>query len=274
MITSHQTAKRLSIWIPTLWLSAFVLIPVSIIFFISLLTPHLENLFSLPLTLNNYQHLLNENYLGILLRSVLLAGGCTLCCLVIAYPFAFITARSNSPHKSLYLLFVIIPCWTSSLIRTYAIMTLLKSKGLLNFFLIWLHLIEKPLPLIYNNYAVLFGLVYNLLPFMILPLYVNIEKLDQNLINAARDLGAKRSTIFLRIIFPITMPGIMSGVLLVFLPAMTLFYIPNILGGAKSMLLGNLIESQFLFANNWPQGAATSMLLVFATLAFLRYTKN
>src|SRR4051812_39934117 len=124
MINNNQITKKFSIWIPTLWLSTFVLIPVSIIFFMSLLTPNLEHLFSLPFTLNNYRHLINENHLSIILRSILLAGGCTLCCLVIAYPFAFITARSNSPYKNLYLLFVIIPCWTSSLIRTYAIMTL------------------------------------------------------------------------------------------------------------------------------------------------------
>lgn len=274
MIMNNQIVKKISTFFPTIWLIVFVLIPISIIFIISLLNTNPEHLVSLPLTFINYRHLIDENYLSIMLRSLILAGSATLCCLVLAYPFAFITARSKSTHKNLYLLFVIIPCWTSSLIRTYAIMILLKSKGLVNGFLIWLHIIEKPLPLIYNNYAVLLGLVYNLLPFMILPLYVNIEKLDQNLIEAARDLGASRSTIFLRIIFPITMPGIISGILLVFLPAITLFYIPNILGGAKSMLLGNLIESQFLVANNWPQGAAISMLLVLLTLIFLKYIKQ
>jgi len=274
MMTNTQITKKLSIFLPTLWLSAFVLAPISIIFIISFLTANLEHLVSLPFTLTNYRHLIDENYLSIIIRSILLAGSCTLCCLVIAYPFAFIIAQSNSRYKNLYLLFVIIPCWTSSLIRTYAIMALLKSKGIVNCFLIWLHVIEKPLPLIYNNYAVLFGLVYNLLPFMILPLYVNIEKLDHTLIDAARDLGAKWLTIFLRVILPLTMPGITSGILLVFLPAMTLFYIPNILGGAKSMLLGNLIESQFLFANNWPQGAAISMVLVLITLIFLRHIKQ
>lgn len=274
MMKDKQLVRNFSILIPSIWLSLFVLIPLSIILLFSFLSRDPENLFRLPLTFINYLHLLDENYLSIVLRSIVMSGTCTLLCLLIAYPFAFIIARSNSLYKNYYLLFVIIPCWTSSLIRTYAIMTLLKSKGIVNFLLIALHIIQKPLPLIYNNGAVLLGLVYTLLPFMILPLYVNIEKLDANLIGAARDLGANKITIFLRIILPITLPGIISGTLLVFLPAMTLFYIPNILGGAKAMLLGNLIESQFLLANNWPMGAAISMILVLVTLLFLFVYKN
>lgn len=269
MMNDKQLTRKFSIWIPSIWLSLFVLIPLATVFAFSFLTQGQESLFSLPLTLSNYLHLLDENYLSIMLRSIIMAGGCTLLCLIIAYPFAFIIARSNSAYKNFYLLFVIIPCWTSSLIRTYAIMTLLKSKGIVNYLLIWLHVIQKPLPFMYNNGAVLLGLVYTLLPFMVLPLYVNIEKLDKNLIEAARDLGASKTTIFLRIIFPITLPGIISGVILVFLPAMTLFYIPNILGGAKGMLLGNLIESQFLVANNWPMGSAISMILILMTVLFL-----
>ena len=266
---SNFLTKKLSIFIPTLWLSLFVLIPISIVFVFSFLHQSTEHLASLPFTFIHYLHLIDENYLNITLRSILMSAGCTVLCLLIAYPFAFIVARSNSSYKNLCLLFVIIPCWTSSLIRTYAIMTLLKSKGIVNTILIWLHVTERPLSLIYNNNAVLLGLVYTLLPFMILPLYVNIEKLDKNLIEAAYDLGASKTIIFLRIILPITLPGIISGALLVFLPAMTLFYIPNILGGAKAMLLGNLIESQFQVANNWPQGSAISMVLVFMTIAIL-----
>ena len=269
MTKNNQLVKTISIFIPTIWLSLFVLIPISTVFVFSFLHQNQEHLFSLPLTFSNYLHLIDENYLSIMLRSLIMSGSCTLLCLLIAYPFAFIIARSNSAYKNLYLLFVIIPCWTSSLIRTYAIMTLLKSKGIVNALLIWLHVIQKPLPFIFNNGAVLLGLVYTLLPFMILPLYVNIEKLDKNLIDAARDLGASRTTIFLRVILPITLPGIISGAILVFLPAMTLFYIPNILGGAKGMLLGNLIESKFQVANNWPQGSAISILLTLLTLLFL-----
>jgi spermidine/putrescine transport system permease protein len=266
---SNFLTKKLSIFIPTVWLSLFVLIPISIAFIFSFLHQSTEHLASLPFTFSNYLHLIDENYLNITLRSILMSAGCTSLCLLIGYPFAFIIARSTSSRKSLYLLFVIIPCWTSSLIRTYAIMTLLKSKGIVNYILIWLHITERPLSLIYNNNAVLLGLVYTLLPFMILPLYVNIEKLDKNLMEAACDLGASKTTTFLRIILPLTLPGIVSGSLLVFLPSMTLFYIPNILGGAKAMLLGNLIESQFQVANNWPQGSAISMVLVFMTIATL-----
>lgn len=168
-----------------------------------------------------------------------------------------------------------IPFWTSSLIRTYAIMILIKAKGLLNSFLLWLGIIHHPLQLLYSTPAVIIGLIYSLLPFMILPLYSSIEKLDHSLIEAARDLGASKFRVFYKIIIPLTKPGIIGGILLVFLPAMTLFYIPDILGGAKSMLLGNLIENQFLQITNWPLGAATStLLLVFMTLLILAFWKT
>ena len=169
---------------------------------------------------------------------------------------------------------MIIPFWTSSLIRTYAILTILKTKGLLNSALLALGIIHHPIQLIYTNTAVLVAVVYNLLPFMIFPLYSNIEKLDTRLLDAARDLGAGKIKIFKAIILPLTMPGIMAGTLLVFLPAMTLFYIPVLVGGAKSLLLGNLVESQFLEMHNWPGGAATSIVLtLFMLLLIFIYTR-
>lgn len=170
---------------------------------------------------------------------------------------------------------VIIPFWTSSMIRTYAMMAILKAKGFLNALLLSLHIIHLPLLLLYTNFAVIVGLVYNLLPFMILPLYANIEKLDYRLVDAARDLGANWPTIFRRVIIPLTTPGIMAGIILVFLPAMTLFYIPDIMGGSKSMLLGNLIEDQFQFSNNWPAGSATSIILtVIMALMLMIYRRK
>lgn len=245
------------------WLILFALVPIVLIITASLLSHDTITLLRLPFTFDSYGQIINLAYGKIFLYSVKIAGGCTLLCLLVGYPFAFIIARSKLRYRTLLLLFVIIPFWTSSLIRTYAIMAILKAKGILNTFLLWLGIIHQPLQMLYSDTAVFIGLMYALLPFMILPLYATIEKLDSNLLDAARDLGANRFTIFIKIILPLTMPGIVAGVMLVLLPAMTMFYIPVLLGGAKSMLLGNLIQNQFLDISNWPMGSAISVALLF-----------
>lgn len=247
------------IWI---WLAFFALVPNILVLITSLLAQTADiDFVRLQLTVGNYTHLINSAYLKIFLHSFSLAGSVTLLSLILGYPFAYILSRMKHQYKALLLLLVIIPFWTSSLIRTYAIVILLKAKGVFNHFLLFLGIIDKPLQLLYTNTAVLTGLVYTLLPFMILPLYATIEKLDMRLLDAARDLGASKLRMFFRIILPLTWSGIIAGSMLVFLPAMTLFYIPDLLGGAKSMLVGNLIENQFLAAQNWPLGAAVSVFL-------------
>lgn len=261
-MTNHSLFKWFSVSLIWVWLIIFALFPTLLVFLASLLHKNPLSLVSLPFTFANYKQLLNTAYLRIFLQSLYIAGTTTLLCLIIGYPFAYLIAQSERRYKALLLLFVIIPFWTSSLIRTYAIMAILKSKGILNTLLISLGIIHQPLQLLYSNTAVFIGLVYDLLPFMILPLYANIEKLDKTFIDAARDLGAKRITIFLKIILPLTLPGILAGTLLVFLPALTLFFVPVMLGGAKSILLGNLIQNQFLTLNDWPMGAATSVILI------------
>lgn len=253
--------KKFSLTIIWLWLLLFACIPLSATFVTSVLTHDIVNLVALKPTLENYLHLFNPAYFRILLQSVYLAATCTIICLIIGYPFAYIIARNRGRYQSLLLLLVIIPFWTSSLIRTYAIMAILKAKGIINFVLLSLGIIHQPLQFLYNFSAVLIGCVYDFLPFMILPLYANIEKLNQDYIDAARDLGANKFTTFVKIIIPLTKSGIIAGSLLVFLPSMTMFYIPVLLGGAKNLLLGNLIEGQFLTANNWPQGAAISIFI-------------
>ncbi len=207
-----------------------------------------------------------------MLRSLLMAGATTLACLILAYPFSYFMVRSK--HQSMLLLLIIIPFWTSSLVRTYALVAILKFNGVLNALLLKLHLISTPLSLLYSNFAVLSGLIYTLFPFMVLPLYTNMERFDFKLLEAATDLGANRWALFTRVFLPNTTRGILSGVLLVFLPAMTLFYIPNVLGGARSILIGNLIQNQFLVAENWPQGAATSVLLTLILLLLLLIYRN
>ncbi len=270
--------RRFSIGLIWVWLAVFALVPDILMFITSILQPSDKELIRLVLTTNNYAQLFNTIYLKIFWHSFLMAGVASLICLIIGYPFAYILARSQSKHKSLLLLLVIIPFWTSSLIRAYAIMGLLKAKGILNTLLIHFDLIHRPLQLLYTNSAVMIGLVYTLLPFMILPLYANIEKLDSRLVDAARDLGASRLRIIRQIILPLTWPGILAGFMLVFLPAMSMFYIPDILGGAKSMLLGNLIENLFLEARDWPMGATVSialtLLMVLLLLIYSRTAKN
>ncbi len=228
----------------------------------STLSYHPIEMYTIKFTLSNFRDLFNLTYLHIFLRSIFVSCVSTILCLVIAYPFAYILSQAPQKLKNIMLLLVIIPFWTSSLIRAYAIMALLKAKGIINSFLLSLGLIDHPIQLLYTDTALFIGLVYTLLPFMILPLYANMERLDKTMIEAARDLGANRIRVFTKILLPMTMPGILSGIMLVFFPAMTLFYLPALLGGAKSMLLGNLIQNQFLTANNWPQGSATSIALI------------
>lgn len=253
--------KIFSISAVWLWLSIFALTPILLTLATSFLMQDSNNIVKFVPTISNYLELFNPGYLRILLQSLYLASSCTFICLIIGYPFAFIIARSQHEHRSILLLLVIIPFWTSSLIRTYAIMAILKAKGILNVILLAAGIIHEPLQILYSHTAILIGCVYDLLPFMILPLYANIEKLNQEYLEAARDLGANWFTTFFKIVIPLTMPGIIAGSVLVFLPAMTMFYIPVLLGGAKNLLIGNLIEHQFLTANNWPLGTAISVVI-------------
>lgn len=254
------------IWI---WLFLFALLPLSLITIVSFMHYSDAHLFELPFTLHNYMQLNNYLYLKILQKSFILAGIVSFCCLLLAYPVAYMIARIQTRLKNLLILLVIIPFWTSSLIRSYALIAMIKTKGLINTLLLYLGFTSHPIQLLFTDYAVMIGLIYNLLPFMILPLISNIEKLDYRLVDAARDLGANRFTTFRKIIIPLTMPGIVAGCILVFLPAMTLFYIPDILGGAKSILLGNLIQNQFFIAQNWPLGAAVSTVLTLILMLLL-----
>ncbi|KTD22369.1 spermidine/putrescine ABC transporter permease PotB [Legionella londiniensis] len=261
-----------SIYFIYIWLIVFSLLPFGLILFASFLTKDPKHLVSLPFTLENYYNLLSPVFGKVFLRSALMAAVTTFFCLLLAYPFSYLLVKSK--HQSALLILIIIPFWTSSLVRTYALMAILKFKGILNTILLKLHLISEPLTLLYTNFAVLSGLVYNLFPFMVLPIFTNMERFDFRLIEAAKDLGANKWSIFFRVFLPNTAPGIISGCLLVMLPAMTLFYIPNILGGARSILLGNMIQSQFLVLENWPQGAATSTVLTALLLLLLLFYRR
>jgi spermidine/putrescine transport system permease protein len=265
----NNSFKSVSFFLVWSWLFLFALLPFCLIITSSFMSHSVDHLIGLPVTVANYLELIDPIYLRIFEKSVILAGLSTLICLLLGYPCAYAIARLQSKWKSFLVLLIIIPFWTSSLIRSYALIAIIKAKGILNTLLITLGIIHQPLSILFTNTAVIIGLVYNLLPFMILPILTNVERLDERLIDAARDLGANRMTTLRRVILPMTMPGIISGSILVFLPAMTLFYISDILGGAKSLLLGNLIQNQFLIAQNWPLGSAVSTMLTLLLAALI-----
>lgn len=254
-----MNTRKPSLYFLYAWLFLFSFLPLSFLVGVSFLSHSPENVVAFPVTLSNYQIFFSYQFLSVFFRSLLMAAIVTFFCLLIAYPFSYLMVKSK--HKSLLLILIIIPFWTSSLVRTYAILSILKLNGLINFILLYLGIIHTPLHLLYTQTAVIIGLAYSLFPFMVMPIFTDMERFNFQLIDAARDLGASSLAIFFRVFLPNTLSGVISGSLMTLLPAMTLFYIPNLIGGAKSMLLGNLIQDQFLLIENWPQGAATSVLL-------------
>ncbi|MGF1736669.1 spermidine/putrescine ABC transporter permease PotB [Photobacterium satsumensis] len=251
------------------WLLLFVFIPNLMIIGTSFLTRDDANLIEMTFTLDNYIRLFDPLYAKVMMHSFYMALVATLLCLVIGYPFAYAIAKMPEKWRPFMLFLVIVPFWTNSLIRTYGLKIMLGTRGILNNALLYLDIIDKPIRIMYTEYAVMIGLVYILLPFMVLPLYSAIEKLDHNYIEAARDLGANKFQTFVKVIFPLTMPGIIAGCLLVLLPALGMFYVSDLLGGAKNLLIGNVIKSQVLNARDWPFGAATSIALTIAMAVML-----
>lgn len=252
------------------WLLLFVFLPNLMIIGTSFLTRNDANLVDMVFTLDNYRRLFDPMYAEVMLHSLNMAVIATVCCLLIGYPFAACIARMPQKYRPLMLFLLIVPFWTNSLIRIYGLKIFLSTRGYLNEFLLWTGLIDKPFKLMYTSEAVVLGLIYILLPFMVMPLYSSIEKLDKSYLEAARDLGANKCQTFFRIILPLTMPGIIAGCLLVLLPAMGLFYVADLMGGAKNLLIGNVIKSQFLNIRDWPFGAATSIFLT-AAMGLLLY---
>ncbi|MEZ9476526.1 spermidine/putrescine ABC transporter permease PotB [Vibrio splendidus] len=251
------------------WLVLFVMIPNIMIIGTSFLTRDEANLIEMTFTLDNYLRLADPLYFKVLMHSFYMAIIATLLCLIIGYPFAYIVAKMPTKWRPIMLFLVIVPFWTNSLIRTYGLKVVLGTQGVLNKGLLALDIIDKPLRIMYSETAVMIGLVYILLPFMILPLYSAIEKLDDTYLEAAKDLGANKLQTLLKVVLPLTMPGIIGGCLLVLLPALGMFYISDLLGGAKNLLIGNVIKSQVLNARDWPFGAATSIALTTAMAVML-----
>jgi spermidine/putrescine transport system permease protein len=248
------------------WALAFVVAPAIIMLVYSFARRGTLGGVILGFTFENYAAVADPVYLRIVIRSIVYATITTVLCLAAGYPVAYLIGRASEKWRNVLLMAVMVPFWTSFLIRTYAWVTILKSQGLFNSLLLQLGLITEPLEMLYTPGAVVIGLVYTFLPFMILPIYSSVEKLDAALIEAALDLGAGPLRTFSRVIIPLTSPGIAAGVLLVFVPALGIYAVNDILGGGRVDIIGNIIENQFKGnARNWPFGAAlgTTLLVSF-----------
>ena len=229
------------------WSIAFIIIPLCMIFYYGLTDR------SGAFTLENIVAIASPEHAKALWLSILLSVISTVICLILAYPLAMILTAKNVSHQSFIVLIFILPMWMNFLLRTLAWQTLLEKTGVINSILSFLHL---------PSYAIVLGMVYNFLPFMVLPLYNSLTKIDPSVINAARDLGANGIQTFLRVIFPLSIPGVISGITMVFVPALTTFVISNLLGGSKILLIGNVIEQEFTQASNWHLGSGLSIVLM------------
>jgi spermidine/putrescine transport system permease protein len=221
-------------------------------------------------TIKNYINIFHGMYFNIFFQSMLLAFETTVICLLIAYPFTMFVVQQSKIFQTVAMAAVIIPFMISSLVRLFAWITLLRTNGVINTLMLHLHLIDKPMNILYTNGAVILGMIYTLLPFMILPIYTSMEKVDSSLIEAAKDLGAKNGKVITRILLPLTVPGIFAGSILVFIPSLGYFFVSDMLGGSQTILIGSLIRDEFLTARNWPFGSALSIFLIIMTLIALR----
>jgi len=288
MTSSSSQAKGLDrLWArfviaaPYLWLLIFFLLPFLFVLKISLADPIVAlppftPLFDLArdggqwfhATLDNYRFLLaNDLYWVSYLKSIRIAFISTCLCLLIGYPMAYAIARAAPVWRNLFLFLVILPFWTSFLLRVYAWMGMLGTNGVINNLLLSIGLIDQPLKLLYTDFAVYLGIVYSYLPFMILPLYANLERLDSSLIEAAADLGARPLVVFRDITLPLSLPGIIAGSLLVFIPALGEFVIPALLGGLDSLMIGRTLYDEFFTNRDWPLSAAVAIILLLILIA-------
>jgi spermidine/putrescine transport system permease protein len=263
---SNSSVSRSSYWLllapAWVWMTAFFLLPLVIVLVYSFLSKGDYGGVALPVTCSNYGRFFDPLYLRILARSFLIAAAATALCLAIGYPLAYCIARYGGQWKNALLFLVVLPFWTSFLVRTYAWIFLLRDTGLINTLLIRLGWVRVPLPLLYNEGAVLVGLVHGFLPLMVLPLYASLERLNPALLEAAADLGARPFTSFFRVTLPLTRSGVYAGSVLVFVSALGAYITPDLLGGGKSIMIGNLVQNQFTTARDWPFGSAASLLLM------------
>lgn len=280
-LRQHPNFQGLVLTAPTIaWLTLFLLVPLALIVVVSFASRGSYGDIVYAFSPDNYLRLLDAQYLRILLDSLWIALATTVLCILLGYPLAYYIARALPRRRSLLLFFILVPFWTNFLIRIYAWMIILRGEGVLSGVLDALGLMQGPgewlfqQVQLYTPGAVLIGMVYEFVPFMILPLYTSLEKMDPALLEAAADLGARPFRAFWRVTLPLSLPGMIAGSILVFIPAMGMFVVPDLMGGAKTVLVGNLIRNQFFTARDWPFGSAASMLLMALTLVVtLLYTR-
>jgi spermidine/putrescine transport system permease protein len=250
------------------WMALFFAAPLGIVCAYSLLTRGDYGGVEQPWTIESFTRFADPLYVSIVWRSVWIASLATMLCALLGFPLALFIAQAGR-RKNIYLQLVLLPFWTSFLIRTYAWIFILRDTGLANTILLRLHLISSPVELLYNDGAVLLGLVYNFLPFFVLPMYATLERLDPALLEASADLGARPFATLRRVIIPVSAPGIVAGCVLVFIPCLGAYLTPDLLGGGKTVMLGNLVQNQFTTARDWPFGSAASLILMLASALLL-----
>ena len=254
------------------WSLVFIIFPLLLIVIYSFNGVKSMDLSGFELSFENFQRFFEPIYISILFRSIWLAFISTLVCLLLGYPIAYIISQMDAKKGAFYIMLFIIPMWMNFLLRTYAWITLLGRNGVLNRLLGFIGL--GPFDMMYNEVSILMGMIYNFLPFMVLPIYTVLTKMDKSLIEAAKDLGATPKIVFQKVIIPLSVPGIMSGILMCFIPALSTFVISSLLGGNKYYLVGNLIEQQYRFTGNWPFGSAISVILIIIMLLMLAFFRK
>jgi spermidine/putrescine transport system permease protein len=259
----------------TLWLALLIALPLLYILVISFCTTDANHNIVFSFTVRNYTKLFDPTMIEIYSNSIIVAGLTTVICVLVSYPFAFIMAGSSPMKKTMMMILLMLPFWTNSIIRLYGWRTLIGTNGYINLILMKLNIVQEPVEMLYTRGAIILGMVYVLLPFMVLPILTVIDKLDKSLLEAANDLGAKPARRFFHVMLPLTAPGIFSGVIMVFIPSLGYFFVSDLLGGGKSQLIGNVVQRQFKEAFNWPFGAALSIVLIAITLILVRlYTRT
>ena len=270
---------RSVIGVPYIWLMLFFLVPFVIVFKISFsemayaIPPYTELMtwadqqLTLSLNFGNYSYLFTDDlYIRAYLSSIRIAGISTVICLLVAYPIAYAIARAEPATRNALLMLVILPSWTSFLIRIYAWVGILKNNGLINNFLMWLGIIDQPIAMLNTEFAVYIGIVYAYLPFMVLPLYTNLMKLDSSLLEAASDLGAAPWKVFMTVTLPLSKAGMIAGSMLVFIPAVGEFVIPDMLGGAETLMIGKVLWQEFFNNRDWPVASAVAIVMLLLLL--------
>lgn len=270
---------RSVIGVPYVWLTLFFLVPFVIVFKISFsemayaIPPYTDLMtwadqqLTLSLNFGNYSYLFTDDlYIRAYLSSIRIAGISTVICLLVAYPIAYAIARAEPATRNALLMLVILPSWTSFLIRIYAWVGILKNNGLINNFLMWLGIIDQPIAMLNTEFAVYIGIVYAYLPFMVLPLYTNLMKLDSSLLEAASDLGAAPWKVFMTVTLPLSKAGMIAGSMLVFIPAVGEFVIPDMLGGAETLMIGKVLWQEFFNNRDWPVASAVAIVMLLLLL--------